>query len=515
MGTETELKLSFSPNDLSILLEHPLLSIPGKRHKLFNVYYDTPELSLMQKGTAVRERKILRKTLLTVKIASPSVSIGGLYSRQEWEAPTIPGQFDFQTLIDDPELAEKMSMLAPQLVPIFTTDFVRRSWEVVFRGAKIEIAVDQGKIVTKRLDGQLYEEEISEVELELLEGSPVTLFGLARVLSRRVRLHPSPFSKAERGYRLYQNIPLSPVRPANLEINPLADPLDTFEYICLECLHHLQLNDVGILNDHDDEYIHQARVAMRRIRSAIKLFSPVLPMSFVSQWNSTWRDLANALGDARNWDVFCLELLPLLKQAFTNHPDIVELEKFAQSQRAVSHKGAIAEFGSRNYSVKIISFTEAVMSIRTHPEVKNRLKMIAESQSTLEPIVSENTEQFATRLLKRRHSRFQKELLIPERDLEESHQLRLYLKKLRYSFEFFVDLYPKKKMTRYTKSLSRAQELLGQMNDLATAEILLASRNLPHVDVAAAWIMGRQSGYLSMMPKVIAGLNELKAPWQK
>jgi hypothetical protein len=70
-------------------------------------------------------------------------------------------------------------------------------------------------------------------------------------------------------------------------------------------------------------------------------------------------------------------------------------------------------------------------------------------------------------------------------------------------------------MARYTKTLSRAQELLGQMNDLATAEILLSKRNLAQLDVATAWIIGRQSGYLSMMPKVIAGLNDLKAPWLK
>jgi CHAD domain-containing protein len=351
--------------------------------------------------------------------------------------------------------------------------------------------------------------------LELLEGNAVNLFGLARVLSRRVRLHPSNRSKAELGYRLYQNILMSPTKPAHLVIEPSADPLDTFQHICFECLYHLQLNDVGILLDNDDEYIHQARVAMRRIRSAIKLFSPVLPMTFVGNWNTTWRDLANSLADARNWDVFSEELYPLLKEAFGNHPDILELEKFTVSQRSLAHQGAIASFSSRNYSVKIISFAEAVMGLKSHPEIKNRQKMILDSQTTAEPIVPENTEQFATRLLKRRHRRFLSELAVPSRNLEESHQLRLYLKKLRYSFEFFIELFPKNKMTRYTKTLSRAQELLGKMNDLATAEILLSRRNLAQVDIATAWIIGRQSGYLSMMPKVIAGLTELRAPWQK
>ena len=511
MPTETELKLSFNSKDLALLLEHPLLQTSGKRQKLYNIYYDTQELALMQQGIAVRERKILRKLLLTLKIHHSNA--GGISNRSEWEAPTVQGQFDFQTLVDDPVIAQKMTLLAPQLIPIFTTDFTRRSWEVVFRGAKIEIAIDQGVIVTRR-DGQLYEQAISEVELELKEGSPVSLFGLARVLSRRVRLHPTMDSKAASGYKLFKNIKPSPLKPPSLEIDPKASPLSTFEKVCLECLSHLQVNDVGILRDDDDEYIHQARVAMRRIRSAIKLFSPVLPMSFVNHWNIIWRDLANELGDARNWDVFCHELLPHLKGAFPHHPEIEQLEIFAMQQRANAHAKAVASFGSRTYSVKLISFAEAVMNLQTHPEIKHRQKMILESQHSPEPIVAEDTKQFATRLLKRRHRRFMKEVLVPNRNLEQSHLLRLDLKKLRYSVDFFMEIYPKKRISPYMKTLTRAQELLGQMNDLASAETLLASRNLANIDIAQAWIMGRQSGYLSMMPKVLASLGDLKDPWK-
>jgi len=152
--------------------------------------------------------------------------------------------------------------------------------------------------------------------------------------------------------------------------------------------------------------------------------------------------------------------------------------------------------------------------LESHPEVKNRQKMIIESQSTAEPILEEDTQQFATRLLRRKHRRFMTEVLVPNRNLEQSHQLRLDLKKLRYSFDFFMELYPKKRISRYMKTLARAQELLGQMNDLATAESLLAQRNLAYVDIAQAWIIGRQSGYLSMMPKVLSGLADLKAPWK-
>ena len=521
VGTETELKLTLSAKDLPRLLEHELLMVAGKRQKLWNVYYDTPNLSLMQQGMAVRERKIGRQTLLTVKVAAPSM--GGLSQRLEWEAATVPGQFDFQTLIDDPVLAEQMTMLADQLKPIFTTDFVRRSWEVIFRGARIEIAIDQGRITSQRPDGQLDTEIISEVELELLDGSPVTLFALARILSRKVRLHPSDLSKAQRGYQLYLNQPSIPRQATILKVDPKADPLSTFKMICEKCLHHLQMNDGGILQDLDDEYIHQSRVAMRRIRTAIQLFAPILPITFVNQWQPIWRELAHALGDARNWDVFCVEQLPLLKAglkgglmgALTPHPDILVLEEFAKNQRSRAHQAAIDYFGSRQYSIKCISFAEALMRLTSHPVVKGRQKFISQGQSNVSLDSVQDTKVFANDILKRQHHRFLKRLAIPNPNLEQCHELRLSLKKLRYAVEFFVSLYPKKKLKPYTQALSRAQDRLGSMNDLATAEMLLGQRNLPEIDIAQAWIIGRQSGYVATIAEVIAGLHDLQGPWHK
>jgi inorganic triphosphatase YgiF len=511
VSIETELKLSFSPKDLAVLLQHPLLAAKGKRQKLHNIYYDTPELLLMKQGIAVRERKILRRLLLTVKMNQ--TNIGGLSQRLEWEAPTIHGQFDFQTLIEDPTLAEKMTLLAPQLIPIFTTDFTRHSWEMTYRGAVIEVAIDQGQVMTKRGEA-LFEEAICEVELELKTGSPVTLYGLARVLSRGVRLHPSAASKAERGYKLFKGIEHQPVKPPSMTVDPHVAPLVTFERIVLECLNHLQVNDIGVVQDTDDEYIHQARVAMRRIRSAIKLFSPVLPEAFVAQWNGIWRDYANVLGAARNWDVFLYETFVQLKQAFPNHPEIATLEMYAKEQRLQAHQKVVTTFGSRSYSVHCISFAEASMNLPHHPVIKNRLKIIAQSQATLEPIAEENTQEFATRLLKRQHRRFMREVMVPHRNLEESHHLRLDLKKVRYSFDFFLNLFPKKGITAFIKTLARAQVLLGDMNDLATAEALLKTRQLSQPDIAHAWIIGRQSAYMLMMPYVISELKHLKAPWK-
>ncbi len=511
LATEIELKLKLDPKDIALLLGHPLLQIPAKRQKLNNIYFDTPELALKSSGIAVRERRILRRNYLTVKLAHRSE--GGLSSRSEWEAPSTPGIFDFETLIDDARLAQRMALTSSQLIPIFNTDFVRKSWLLSFKGSVIEVAIDQGKITTQ-IGGKYVDELLSEVELELKEGDPIALFSLARVLSRNVRLHPSTPSKAERGFNLFLGIPSSPSKPSLIKLDRDASPLESFQKIILDCLNHLQANDDGILKGTDAEYIHQARVAMRRIRSALKLFSVVLPVDFVMHWNSTWRDLANELGDSRNWDVFNNELLPLLSETFPNHSGMTDLIEFSKEKRMLGYDRAKKVIGGRAYCVKLLSFTEAVMNLSKKSMLSKTLKTEDITVSLVKMPVSATTQQFAMRILRRRHQRFIRQLVIRNRNLEQSHQLRLELKKLRYAFDFFTEFFPKGSTSKYLKSIAHAQELLGKMNDLATAEKLLSEKKLQPSDFAYAWLLGRQSGYLSMMPKILASMMKIPPPWK-
>jgi CHAD domain-containing protein len=51
-----------------------------------------------------------------------------------------------------------------------------------------------------------------------------------------------------------------------------------FLSIALACLHHLKGNEAAVLSGtYNTEHIHQMRVAIRRLRSALRLFAPTLP----------------------------------------------------------------------------------------------------------------------------------------------------------------------------------------------------------------------------------------------
>ncbi len=203
MATETELKLSIDPESVAALLRHPLLQAEPKHQHLYNTYFDTDDLALTRQKVAVRERRIGKQTLLTVKTAGQSH--GGLSHRLEWEGPTTPGAFDFRALVDDAALAQSLSRNADQLVPVFTTDFERLTWRVAVEDSLVEVALDRGAITVNR-HGRQEQMPLCEVELELKSGEASALSALAAQLQTQVALTPTDESKATRGYALFHRL---------------------------------------------------------------------------------------------------------------------------------------------------------------------------------------------------------------------------------------------------------------------------------------------------------------------
>ncbi len=203
MAQETELKLSLDAQDLPRLLSHPLLAAPAAPQRLLNTYFDTPDLALQARRMAVRERLAGAQWLLTVKTAGSSS--GGLSRRQEWEGPTTPDALDFAALVNDAGLAAELTALRPRLKPLFATDFERQRWVLEHAGARIEVALDQGRI---HVPGTAWTEALLELELELLQGPESALLALADALRAAaggaLALTPSDASKAQRGLALWQ-----------------------------------------------------------------------------------------------------------------------------------------------------------------------------------------------------------------------------------------------------------------------------------------------------------------------
>ena len=519
MSLETELKLELHPQDLSCLLAHPLLTAQSpRRERLLNTYFDTSTLSLRAQRMAVRERRVGRRTLLTVKTAGTSV--GGLSRRGEWEAVTRPGAFDFAALVDDESLAQQLTRVAWQLVPVFRTDFTRRTWLLTHGGAQVEVALDQGFIATGS-----QRQPILELELELLAGPVDALLDLAHTLAlgpkgranEGLRLLPANRSKAERGYALFMGERVQPQKAAPLKLDPGMHPVQAFRAAALGCLAHLQANEGGVCqrapdgSPPDPEFVHQARVALRRLRTGLRLFRSHLPARFARHWAGEWKQLAQRLGDARNWDVFATEWLPgLLAElppdpAAAGHVDV--LLAWVNEQRATAGDRAAQALSDSAHALRLLAFTRAVLSLPPADPAAGS------------PWPDAGLVPWAHDALRQSHAALRREARHARRlGPEGRHELRIALKKLRYSQEFLASLLPPKRLAQSAAALSDAQALLGGLNDLSTAQGLLAQAPAA---LAPTTVAGLQAGLLQRLdtglqalPAMEEALERTSTPWR-
>ncbi len=489
MATEIELKLQLTAQTARRLPAHPLLAgIKPQGQHLLNTYYDTPTLDLNARRIALRFRKKGWQWLLTVKSAA-TVS-GGLALRHEWETPASPGQFDFSH-VDAPEFKAVLDEALPRLQAIFTTDFRRMTWHVPFGKSLIELALDRGKIES---GGRAT--PICEIELELISGNVADIFAITHQLQETLDLRPAVASKAERGYALFNSTQEKPFRAKAALLGAAMSPVAAFRAIALGCLEQFQRNENGLVaGSEDPEYVHQARVALRRLRSAIKLFAPVLPPDFVAAYNLAWQTLGSALGETRNWDVFVSETLPPILADFPNDGNARRLlaEGMRRAKRARAASARLV--GLPDYSRLIVEFTAAVYALQDQQ--------------------APNLTKFAR---KRLRSRDRQARALAERVAEltpeERHRMRICFKKLRYAIEFFAPLLPPKRLRPNLLALTQLQDELGLINDQVTARTLveqtLAGRTAGPVH---GWIAGRHDLLIHELPEALDTWLAQRVPW--
>ena len=240
---------------------------------------------------------------------------------------------------------------------------------------------------------------------------------------------------------------------------------EAFKAVMRANLAHLQANEPGMLEGRDPEYLHQMRVALRRLRSAIGVFTTVLPEESTFQLRAELKWLAGSLGPARDWDVFLGETLPPIAAEFGPHRG---LERFAARCRTLRGGAAARARGaarSGRYQ-QLMSTLEGWLLAEdwlTHADHPSRMAMSA-------PVGG-----FASAVLQQRYERVRsKGRGLGRLDAGELHRLRIAIKKFRYATDFFAGLYDERAARSALARLARLQDILGAMNDAATVAKLLA-----------------------------------------
>ncbi len=455
MAVETELKLRIAPEQLARLKRHALLRAhqvarPVTR-RLHNIYYDTPKLELHQSGMALRLRRAGRQWLQTLKGGGEVQA--GLHQRNEWETPVAGEALDFEAL--EASGAKRLPhAVHKKLQPLFVTDFSRTSRMLIFGGAEIELSMDSGEVRAGRRT-----RPISELELELKSGEPVQLFKLALALLDAVPLEVEHISKAEYGYRLFAHAKPVVTKASMSDLARCPDIPCALQAMIWSCLFHLQANVPGTVHKLDDEYLHQVRVALRRLRVVLGMVKTFRADDELAALHNDVAVLCVELGRSREWDVFTTQTLAPVRARLPEHAGLRAVLGASAKLREQHHAKVRDGLQSQNYQRLLLRFGAWM-----HGDYWRETPV--DATLSLPP--------FAAQILQR-HSKQVKKCgkQLAAADASQLHTLRIACKKLRYSAELLASLYAGAKVKRYLSALAPLQDTLGMLNDIAVARRLL------------------------------------------
>ena len=488
---EIELKLAVSARDLPLLRRRLARLGSGEELEVDNVYFDTDERLLRGNRMALRVRRIGGRWVQTLKTET---STGALSARGEWEVPAPRGRLDLGRFPITPLVSLLQAHPEARLLPAFRTRFRRTIWHA--DDGAIELALDQGEILAGEQRAP-----ILELELELKSGAIEALYRLALELAGKggeaLALRPAVDSKAARGYRLAAAEPPVP-RKANAPA--VAGPLKrgtslaaALRGVVERGTTLLLANVAGLGDTGDPEFVHQARVAVRRTRSAARLLGEAAGWPAALSGELRW--IARRLGAARDWDVLQAQTLAAL----------------AAASPAVGRPlvASAAELRRRDDAT-----LQSALASGRFARLALRLLRWANTAADEGPTLGSSARKPLARLHRRLFGSAAFFVALP---VEEQHRVRIRAKRLRYALDLFAAALPAKPTARYVEQLAHLQDELGALND-AVVGAALAPRlaRTAGVDPAPAldWLEAQRQQHALRAEMALAALDRLPLPWE-
>ena len=536
MSSPKEIELKFlvpAASRAALAAEMARGSATLERRTLAAMYLDTRDRRLARAGIAWRLRREGRRWIQALKA-------GGANALERFEHEVIRPVGTHDPLEHaGTKVGERLLVLLEraradglEVEVRFRTEVRRTARRVRTRGAVVEIAFDEGRL----LSGDA-RQRIREVEFELVSGSPVAMLALAERWRKRFGLIHDPRSKAERGDRLAQGEPHPPVRKAARPAYPQdADALGAFGAVLDECLSQVNRNAIGLLEGDPAlrvDHVHQLRVGIRRLRSALRSFDgwvPMPPATLVDELRALFAEL----GRSRDSDVLdsgvVAELAkvgapPLAMPAGAAGPDPVEAVRSSRTQALllalIAWRAGLAEPPAR-----APARPQPAEPARPQPDLAHAPTPTPPGGSQALPDAPQalhdeaaiphraegggnagvpdaaaegppDAQQFrrsVERRLRRWHRRIAADWKAFDALEEESlHALRKRIKRQRYAVEFFAPVLRRRSVEQYLKPLAGVQERMGELNDLFVArsryqELLAAD---PAAWFALGWLAAR------------------------
>jgi len=466
--TETEIKLAATPAMLSMLRQNPLLAGPERKHRLVSTYFDTLGGRLSLAGASLRLRDKDGALEQTLKLAARNRR---QLQRAEWNIALQDGMPVETPDIDafSPRARHTLARLrkGANLCPFARVEVLRKTRQITYGGSVIEVAFDEGHILTLPLpagepgDGlarAMRSEPICELELELVSGCAADLLALAGRLPLGPELGWAVAGKAERAHALAYDRPRRAIRGATPSLTGEVTARRALQAIGWSCLIQTLGNIRLIIEgaEDTDEAVHQARVALRRLRAALGLFAALFDEGHAQKeakaLRATLADLTRMMSAAREAHV--------LYQRLAQGPLTNDAEGRAVLARlAMRAKDAVVRLRANLADAET---QQALISIGAWLEGGAWLASAKGVAPVMDLVVAG---------IERRRARIRKRHRKLERLSEhQRHRLRLDVKKLRYAADFCAGMLPEaaaRTALAHEQALAALQDVLGEWRDMA------------------------------------------------
>jgi len=418
-----------------------------------DLYLDTFDWALMKNKLSLRYRISNGQAMYTLKSLNGVEE--GIAKRMETEVP-LDKPVDAPTEVPVKRIRKLIDALIfpRKLLGHIQVSTDRRRYQMFSpEGAEIELAFDASSFSLRGLHPRRRTPKLHEMEAEIHHGSATVLESLASSLSATFGYSPSVGSKFEVAFKRFKLALPSKQPPEKLKVR-LEDRLDlAVRKILAYQFQRFREQLAGVRQDIDTEFVHQARVATRRMRSALRLFRDAIPQSAVTYFGKELKWLGGKFGRVRDLDVFLLNL-PRFKRQIKHFPSKKKkaLEQWFEKYRRPPFKALLEALELSRYKTferRFKQFLERLLPAR--PRTPLAMKRVQE----VAPLMI--TEKFEAAIEQGR-----KVLAKPK--LKQFHALRIQMKRLRYAVEFMAPAY-EGALTPFIERTVEVQDCLGELQD--------------------------------------------------
>lgn len=428
----------------------------ARTRRLETAYWDTPGLRLLRWGCTLRYR---RGEGWTVKL--PATSLGVLLSRSEHTFSGPPASPPTEAL----DLVQAYARREP-VGPVARLVTRRRAVRLTGPDGTSLAELDDDD-VTAYVDGQ-ERARFRELEVELAENAP------AAVLDRLVRrLRERGADASDPTPKLVRVLGEAARRPPDVAVDRLARSAtagDAVRAAIAASVRRLLTHDPGVRLGGDPEDVHQARVAVRRLRSDLRTFAPLLDAEWTAALREELRWLGGELGAVRDAEVLRDRLQATARRL--PPPDA----------EAGGRVVARLDYDVRECRERLL----ATMREERYVALLDRL-VEAAARPLLRPTARRPAAELLPRLVRRPWRQLRRQASELESSVEDAelHQLRIRAKRCRYAAEAVAPVVGRR-ATAFARALAGLQEVLGELHDAVVASDWLRARSEPSGEPFAA-----------------------------